>query len=372
MQIKEIAIRLFEFIRDEHLFIETVRMHGIASILYRAIAEDKVFASKFSPMICDELEKTYYAVAMSNLHRQEELRIVLDACAAKNIEVIVFKGMALAYYVYHDIALRPMSDIDLFVHQEDIPVLEKALLELGYVYFDPFKKEILKELSCGLQFSKEGRFSLEINWDMIQLERIKGVVKFDNTDLWKYSSIYDAGSLSFRVLKPEMQILTLAFHHFLHGFIRLIWLYDIAKLVEVYGSQMDWELMIALSKRYKIKYLTWFVLDASQTLLGAAVPSWVLEKTGPSSFKKSLYKRLIKEEDILFHPCTRKSSKRYLADVFLMDGFLNGMRVIKNIVFPSKAWIANHYDLENSNATRLYRIAHPLFLLRDSITPRKN
>lgn len=366
-KIAETALKLLGHVHDEHEFMDLCRQHGIISLVYRALKKGGELDAKLSTAIKEEFEKIYYGVAMSNLRRQEELRLILNACAAKNLEFIVLKGMALAYYVYRDVALRPMGDIDLFVRKEDVSKMEQILLELGYAHFDQEKQALLKELSCGLQFSREGRFSLEINWDIVQLERIKGSVRFNNEDLWKYVFIYDAGPLSFKILKPEMQILTLGFHHFLHGFIRLIWLNDIAAMIQVHGTQMDWELIVNLAGHYKIKHLIWFVLNLSQSLLGAAVPSWVLKKFEPAVWKRSLYRQLIAEKEILYHPRTRLSSKRYLADILLMDGLFNESKVVKNIIFPSKAWITNHYNLMGKNTAGLYRIAHPFILLTDSV-----
>jgi hypothetical protein len=62
-----------------------------------------------------------------------ELAIVLNACQRHSIQVLVLKGAALAETVYKDIALRPMSDVDLLVKPAQLAQTRHLLATLGFV-----------------------------------------------------------------------------------------------------------------------------------------------------------------------------------------------------------------------------------------------
>ena len=55
------------------------------------------------------------------------------ALKERKLQVIVLKGAALLNTVYHDVALRPMEDIDLMVRQEHRDELKNLLETMGFV-----------------------------------------------------------------------------------------------------------------------------------------------------------------------------------------------------------------------------------------------
>jgi hypothetical protein len=69
------------------------------------------------------------AIAQTVL-RAEPLRKVLEALAP--LEVIVFKGAALAQFLYPSPGARPMVDVDLLVRHGEAPEAARRLLNSGY------------------------------------------------------------------------------------------------------------------------------------------------------------------------------------------------------------------------------------------------
>src|SRR5262245_48292148 len=57
---------------------------------------------------------------------------VLGALAAAGLEPIVLKGAALAYTAYPEPAQRTLSDVDLLLSEDELPLASAALAEAGF------------------------------------------------------------------------------------------------------------------------------------------------------------------------------------------------------------------------------------------------
>jgi hypothetical protein len=71
--------------------------------------------------------------AVLEMRRERELRRVLGMLGQRGVPVVLMKGAALALTHYHDSSLRPRTDTDLLIRQEDVPRFTGALHEAGYV-----------------------------------------------------------------------------------------------------------------------------------------------------------------------------------------------------------------------------------------------
>jgi hypothetical protein len=366
MQIQKITDKLLSSSRDDYQFLDACRRHGILALVHRAQGKDPSLASKLSPAVKEGAERSYYAIAMSNLRRREELAALLDAFKSAGIDAIVLKGMALTAIYYRDEGLRPMGDIDLFVKKDDAAKISTVLSRLDYEPFDAQRQPLLKELSSGLQFGREGEFLLETSWDLVSLDRMKNIIRVDNDDLWRFSREYDGGPAPIRAFVAELQILTLGLHYFLHGFSRLIWLVDIAQVIHQLGEEIDWDLVCAKARQYKIKTLTWLTLKMAGQILDAPVPEKVTETLCPGAAKRKIIENLVGEREMVSTPRGRDEAKRYLTELALMDGIGPEARFSSNIFFPSRAWIVNHYNLADDKGVWHRRIAHPFILIKDA------
>jgi hypothetical protein len=61
-----------------------------------------------------------------------ELEVVLAALTEAGLLTILLKGAALAYTLYPDPALRPMSDLDLLIHPQDLKQAVQVIQSMGY------------------------------------------------------------------------------------------------------------------------------------------------------------------------------------------------------------------------------------------------
>ena len=145
--------------------------------------------------------------------------------------------MSLRYYP--EPGLRPRSDTDLFVSQENFSRCCEVLESAGYVYIPP---EAGEQVMSTATYEKSARFDLSLVVDLHQAitsshHPYRDFVTFEG--LWKESRTIDGMPGSFRVPSEEFLLLHACFHgaqHFAHLHNRLIWLYDIALLINELGE----------------------------------------------------------------------------------------------------------------------------------------
>src|SRR5215469_10636261 len=82
--------------------------------------------------VSESLLSAYRRDWIRNRHLRGEHARVIRALSAGSIEIMPIKGVRLAECCYGELALRPILDLDLLVHRQDLPAIEDLLAELGY------------------------------------------------------------------------------------------------------------------------------------------------------------------------------------------------------------------------------------------------
>jgi hypothetical protein len=103
--------------------------HGLAPLLY---VHARVAGVQLPPAAKRKLQGLYLRHHHANQVRTEVLRDILSAYAAAGIPALVLKGAALCHTVYPEPGLRPMSDLDILVQEEDLRRAQGLLAELGF------------------------------------------------------------------------------------------------------------------------------------------------------------------------------------------------------------------------------------------------
>lgn len=138
----------------------------------------------------------------------EVLRRIGEDLESRGTRVIVLKGGALARTVYGAFpALRPVSDLDLFVRAGDEAIVHQASAVPGI----PVPVDLHRSL---------------LNADRIPTRDL--AFRFPEEELWAESLPLPGGPASLRMLGPRHLAPSLAVHALKHSFSRLSWLLDLA------------------------------------------------------------------------------------------------------------------------------------------------
>jgi len=221
---------------DWNLILDLADRHGVEPLLYQALSDFKelIPAEHFNP-----LAPKYQTNIHKSLILSRELIRIVDGLSAAGIDVMPYKGLALAEAVYGDIALRQSGDIDLLVRVADLTRICEALAKLGFtkqLQWSPAEER--SYLKSGYEFvfdGAAGRNLLEIQW-AIQPKFYS--VDFDIEGLFRRSMIVPVAGRPMKTPSLEDLFVLLSVHAAKHRWGRLIWLCDLARIVEI--PELDW------------------------------------------------------------------------------------------------------------------------------------
>ncbi|MBN1668068.1 MAG: nucleotidyltransferase family protein [Anaerolineales bacterium] len=235
--------------------IQIAVVEGVAPLIFQAFNSDG-----WPVAIPDALRKAladeFYNTAATNLLLLEEAGRIFACFAVAGIPAIPLKGIDLAGRLYPDVSLRPMGDLDILIRETDYLRAAHLLEESGYVLEDA-----LQNLDPGLRrivhyeanFNKAvpAPFHVELHWNLIgsQASRYQPQIEW----FWQQTTAGQIAGQPVRQLSSNAHLLYCAAHLMIkHGEReqRLIWFYDLRRLLEVADSSLDWALILAQARAF--------------------------------------------------------------------------------------------------------------------------
>lgn len=201
------------------LSAEDVRLlvdHGVAPLVY---------ATQPLP----ELRGAAIHAAAVEPLRANDLRDVLTALAARDIEVILTKGTALAYDVYAAPELRPRGDVDLLVSRDRAEAAMDAFRALGF-HAQPTSGDEhgVRQRTLSRTDAHGIRHDYDLHWDIANTPLFASALQFDSIATIPLPRLGPHA----QGLAPVDALLYACIHRVAHHHDneRLIWLVDIALL----------------------------------------------------------------------------------------------------------------------------------------------
>ena len=153
---------------DWPLVVRLARLHGVAPLLYRSL--HATCADRVPVEVLRGLAYHYHRNSLHNQWLIQHLIGLLDALSASGIPAIPLKGPVLGAAVYGDPALRESCDLDVLVHEPDLPSVEEILRGLGYASPWPWPVDspggrFTRGYSKGISFAGGSRRPhLDVHW----------------------------------------------------------------------------------------------------------------------------------------------------------------------------------------------------------------
>jgi hypothetical protein len=280
------------------------------------------------------ISRLYQETFLINSHFIKLLEELGEILERRNLRIIILKGTSLLNYVYPDIGLRPMEDIDIMVQPESLADFKKILMTNGFkqdrVYPDTFKKGILH---------------LDLHVDFLSTQRIqsrKEILDLQFDDVWKRAvPVGDYGPCIYRLSRYD-NIIALLFHLLKHGYRRRIWFMDIKELIEVGGKTIDWQEILKHFKKARAERLMLYYLLLAGPFLGVSVGDDILYDFGKKNLsfieKQILRLRLAGEQpgtmtDILWLYQIKSPIKKIR---FILENIIPEKKIMQQI-FPSSS-----------------------------------
>jgi hypothetical protein len=254
--------------------LDLAEQHGVVPLLCQVLSsiENEVPAE---PML--SLKQSYHTNLRKSLILAGELIRVLDRIDALGVEVMPYKGLTLAETMYGNMALRQTGDIDLLIRPQDFLQIKNAVRELGYMPHMPlFETEerayLISGYECAFDCSA-GRNLLELQW---ALQPRLYAVDTDMDALFRRAVPATVAGRKVKTLSHEDMLVVLAVHAAKHVWGRLIWLCDIAQIVNL--PSLNWDWIADQASELGIARILSITLQLTSTLLRAPLPPSVESK----------------------------------------------------------------------------------------------
>lgn len=250
-----------------------IREHACESLFYGWLKGMPEVMKKFPSGFLDNLLQNYRETGARNALRRELLKEVLQHLALCQVPVILHKGILFADWIYQNIAMRPMGDVDLLVPFDSLPTAEACLRENGF------------RQDTGGEAWHKGALSVDLHTDIINTRRWRSLQNGPGLRMgrmWERARPVDFEGFRVFALSPEDQLIALcvhlAFNHRLHGWIRFA---DLARLLQRWTENPDWDLLVGLAREHENSKSLFYCLKFLADKLEMAIPPEVLRALKP-------------------------------------------------------------------------------------------
>jgi len=341
---------------DWDYFRRAAANHGVAALCYaqlRAACPERVPGE---PM--QFLREHARAVAGRNLYLTAKLAALVERFASKGITVVPYKGPVLAMMAYRNLALREFADLDLVLSQRDLPRAWEVLEAEGYSADEPS--------ACpGASQGVPGQYAfLPPKRDyLVELHTERTLRHFpkplDSARFARSLMPIRMNGGQILTFSPEDSLVFLSVHGAKDFWARLLWIADVAELVQI-PQGFDWEKVMAAASELGCGRLVRLAVLLASDLLVAPMPQAILDHAKGDRTARELARGVAER---LFTERLPRSFERLRFRMRMVEGFWPGARYALRL--------ASAPTTEDREAVHLprgldsfYRLVRPLRLLR--------
>ena len=193
--------------------VEEARPWNAVPLLFYILSED---TTSLPQSLRSLSRKQYLRNYVVNTLLLKELKNVLDSLAKKSLEVMLLKGAAFNIDVYPLPGLRPMRDIDLLIHREDLATVTEILCAAGYERYPPPARNRIEKFQGEVTYIKGSEFPIiiEPHWTLGPEYPYAGRIEVNG--LWSRARKAKLAGAEMLVLCPEDALLHQCLHLFQH------------------------------------------------------------------------------------------------------------------------------------------------------------
>jgi len=195
------------------------------------------------------------------------------------LPLMALKGAALNLTLYRQPHERPMNDLDLMVHERDLPRARELLAEIGARPGEPLVRAyFFPRYYYETEYTAGDLFPVRIDLHVRPLRPLRYGRLLPSEAFWRRARSIAVGDATVLIPGDEDMLIHLAAHAAVHGCVDGKWREDIRKLIDERGKSIDWDRMSAKAERWGLS------LPVRETLEHfyeqAALPARVLLKLG--------------------------------------------------------------------------------------------
>jgi hypothetical protein len=251
--------------------IQTASIHGVLPLVYRSLTE--CVPERIPKAALGKLMKLYLMNSTHNQRLTVATQELVKVFADNNIAMMVFKGPVLAESLYGSVNFRRFSDIDLLVHEQDVPQVRQLLIDLN---FQPRLLTQKLETSAYLRSRiwddsfthTKTQVTIDLHW---QLMPDYFPVAFDLEQIWSKRQSLLLQETELYSLNPEDLLLYLCAHGSKELWRRIIWICDVAEFVKVY-PHLPWLDLLEHARKLGIERMFLLGMTLAHDLVDMSIP----------------------------------------------------------------------------------------------------
>ncbi len=256
--------------------VEGARQHGILPILHNELAsiEGAVPSGALDLMGAEFERNAFHCYANTS-----ELLDVLQRFEAAGIPAMPFKGVVLGASVYSDMTVRIAGDLDILIYFRDLLPATRLLKSRGYelktLALEDGSPEAKNYFEYHFERPDDGMV-LELRW-RLELSPSHFHRNLGMDWIWPRRRVARLAGADVPNLDAVACLLILCMHGSKHVWTRLIWICDIARLLQS-EPQLDWGFAISEARRLGLGHCLALGVLLAHRFAGAPVPLEVIRR----------------------------------------------------------------------------------------------
>lgn len=328
----------------------TAAAQGLAAFFYEALSAGKLPAELCAETSA-ELKKAAGRTALLNTLILREGEALFRELNRRGIDYTLLKGFAHLEKLYGSLWIRPVGDLDLLIHREELPRVKEVLRALGFTQyvdarFGGTKGEwaaIAEEYHNELHFYRSlGGFTVnvDLHWDLINLIQrgspLEKIYPANDIPWFAHREEIILEGVPVRCLSLEMHFLHALFHFALgHKFAGAKWFLDLCQFAALWGERLNWALIYSTAARHRCLKLVAVTRELVAAVAGKH--HWPVEAGGIS-----LSAERISPMELRFYRQRLFAGKSYtgiyLCLVLLPPRWRDRRRVLSYLLFNKEAF----------------------------------
>lgn len=262
---------------DWDFLLAAAVFHGVFPTFFKHLKQN---FSEFIPTKCFRMMTGHNEkVRMSNLALVGTFMQYHRLLEKNNIKSITFKGPSVAIALYDDLLMREFSDVDVLVSPSDAKAAQNLLFETGYkpvpdrepeLGRDFYSSELFLEFECENSFAKQNPIGLiDLHWHI----QPQHVLPISFEEIWQHSTDLEMERRTVRTLDLNLHLILLAVHASRHFWKRLLWICDIAEILDSKGNtEIDWDIVKVLAAKLNVTPMVVLALNLAREVFGCKIP----------------------------------------------------------------------------------------------------
>ena len=199
------------------------------------------------------------------------------------IPFLVLKGAALSGWIYPRPDLRPMTDVDILIHASDVSAVDEALRDCGCrAGRDLVCSDFFPRYYHEREYDIPGPPTCRLELHAHLLRPLRYISTVPPQAMWDQPRAIELNGVQVSCPSAEDMLIHLAAHSAIHGNPRLLWLYDVYRLVRDDRDRIDFASVEEKSVRWRIAPVVHSGLSAAAQLFNDEFLLDVCRRFSPS------------------------------------------------------------------------------------------